>query len=327
MLATGRRWFITEYDHWWAPPFFWIQFSTDAPCHLFCYITKVEPQKRLETYQLRGLKALLEPKWCFVQYDTNEQQEEGDTLQHTFVKPDWPICEYRYFGFSGTVAGLESPSVSPIFHVHRKPLPAFKTAWLRARPADTGYIRYSAGLPHMLIYPAKTLQVGQAHVVIADTSWHRSFLRFPILTFPEGSVIIRVTVYLYYQGNTRRGTAPQVAIVRHILPQDIFYWPDFPLTYDDWDRGSVPIYPYMLDESDPIGYWYSEDVTGPYKSDMAQGHDWLGLRIQGRPEDDDLDNRIDYWLLGGYTYVRHDRPDGTYGFARPQLKIEFYVSE
>lgn len=327
MLATGRRWFITDYEHYWAPPFFHIQLQTDAPCHLFCHITKVKPQKHLETYQLRGLKALLEPKWCFVEYHTNEQEEEGDTLQHTFIKPDWPICEYRYFGFSGTVGGVTSPSVSPIFDVHRAPLPAFQTVWLTARDADTGYIRYSRGVPHMLHYPAASLRVGQMYVVIGASSWHRAFLRFPILTFPPGTVIIRATLHIYYVSNYRRGTAPQVAIVRAILPQDIFYWPDFPLTFDDWDRGSVPIPPWMLDQWTPTGQWVTEDVTGFYKSDLSQGHDYLGLRLQGRPEDESITNYIDYILLGGSTYVRHNRPDGTYGRARPMLEVEFYHTE
>jgi hypothetical protein len=56
--------------------------------------------------------------YCFVSWQSVEQQEAGDTLIHTFEVTPWVFCETKWFAFRGTVAGELSPSVSPIFHHH-----------------------------------------------------------------------------------------------------------------------------------------------------------------------------------------------------------------
>lgn len=56
--------------------------------------------------------------FCFTVYTDNEQEEEGDTYIHTFIKHDWPDCQTRYFYFVGERFGLPSPSTSPVFEKH-----------------------------------------------------------------------------------------------------------------------------------------------------------------------------------------------------------------
>ena len=57
--------------------------------------------------------------FCFDTYTDNQQKEAGDTLIHTFIKKNWPICQTRYFYFHGTIDGAPSPSTTAIFKKHQ----------------------------------------------------------------------------------------------------------------------------------------------------------------------------------------------------------------
>ncbi len=103
-----------------VPEDFTIIVTTDIPVHLFMRWTNVEPLKHpLERFR-RGIRLMDDTRYCFVAWEENEQIEPGDTLIHTFIKPNWQICETRWFYFIGTKQAEESPSASPIFYFHRK---------------------------------------------------------------------------------------------------------------------------------------------------------------------------------------------------------------
>lgn len=93
-------------------------YYTDVPCHLYCRMTTTPPRRHSLPSMRRGLRITGDIRFCFVVYEDNEQQEPGDTLIHTFLKPVWPICETRWFYFIGFVYGDPSPSESPIFKFH-----------------------------------------------------------------------------------------------------------------------------------------------------------------------------------------------------------------
>jgi hypothetical protein len=57
---------------------------------------------------------------CFTAYHDNEQEEAGDTLVHTFIKVDWPVCQTRYFYFYGSIAGEMCVSTSAVFALHKE---------------------------------------------------------------------------------------------------------------------------------------------------------------------------------------------------------------
>lgn len=98
--------------------------TTDKPVHLYMRWTLTEPLKHPSETLRRGILIMAGTRWCFVNFHENEQIEAGDTLIHTFVKPDWPICQTRWFYFIGQKQSIESPSASPIFHYHHiAPLP------------------------------------------------------------------------------------------------------------------------------------------------------------------------------------------------------------
>ena len=81
--------------------------------------TLEKPRTHKDPVLRRGVYFPERVRFCFVEYLDNEQQEAGDTLTHTFIKLDWPVCQTRYFYFWGTVAGEVSPSESPLFTKHR----------------------------------------------------------------------------------------------------------------------------------------------------------------------------------------------------------------
>lgn len=94
---------------------------TDRPCHLFMLWTNVDPQKHIDPVFERGVFIHSNPRFCFVAYEENEQEEPGDTLSHTFLKPDWRVCETRYFIFTGSRCDTIQPSMSNLFQLHRSP--------------------------------------------------------------------------------------------------------------------------------------------------------------------------------------------------------------
>lgn len=97
-----------------------ITVTTDIPVHLFMRWTTKKPLTHSKELIRRGISLPNATRWCFVAWHEVEQEEDGDTLTHTFILCDWQICETRYFYFLGTKQDEESPSASPIFHYHRK---------------------------------------------------------------------------------------------------------------------------------------------------------------------------------------------------------------
>lgn len=96
-----------------------IEIWTKQPCHLFMRWSLKEPQEHIIPRTIRGLSLPTDKRFCFVAYHDNEQEEAGDTYNHTFIKEPWASCETRYFYFHGTMSGAASPSTSAIFSKHR----------------------------------------------------------------------------------------------------------------------------------------------------------------------------------------------------------------
>lgn len=92
--------------------------TTNTPCHLTCYYTDQAPRRHKTSRNERGLTLPWGAYFCFVSWHALEQIEAGDTINHTFDFEEWPVCLTRWFTFRGTVAGILSPSVGPIFEYH-----------------------------------------------------------------------------------------------------------------------------------------------------------------------------------------------------------------
>lgn len=121
-----------------------ITIITDIPCHLMCRMTLIEPEKHLKAVLKRGLTTHTVPRFCFVEYEDNEQYEQGDTLFHTFIKEPWPPCQTRWFYFFSTIETIYSPSETAIFKYHNPfppgPPPSHIVCETNFLNQDNGYI-------------------------------------------------------------------------------------------------------------------------------------------------------------------------------------------
>lgn len=117
-LSSGARWLIIEYAHSWDGDSLYVACTTDLPCHLWLQWTDKEEQMHLHEKVIRGLSIMGDPKYCFVEWRAVEQAEEGDTTSHTFNFPSWSACQRRWWTFTGTEDGVESPSNTCIFTAH-----------------------------------------------------------------------------------------------------------------------------------------------------------------------------------------------------------------
>lgn len=78
--------------------------KTDVACHMWLRWTLKPPQKHPKAVTVRGLTKMTDARFCFVAFCDVEQEEEGDTLTHTFILPsedpptdphtsEWPFYE------------------------------------------------------------------------------------------------------------------------------------------------------------------------------------------------------------------------------------------
>lgn len=111
--------------------------TTDIPCHLFMRWSTTIPLKHAKGKVVRGLSVMSGTRFCFVAWEENEQIEEGDTYIHTFIKPNWPVCQTRWFYFTGTKQVEEMPSSTAVFWRHRTQtafVQYFKEPWTTLIP-------------------------------------------------------------------------------------------------------------------------------------------------------------------------------------------------
>jgi len=130
-MVTIPRWAPIDIEQSWDANEATIVLTTNVPCHLSMFWTTKQPWVHRQARIVRGLAVPWDAYWCFAVWTENEQEEEGDTLVHTFIKPDWKYCETRWFCFRGTIEGELSPSDSAIFskHYDGKYLKAITELW------------------------------------------------------------------------------------------------------------------------------------------------------------------------------------------------------
>lgn len=142
--------------------------TTNTPCHAFCYRTAEEPQKHLIPILSRGVELHTQLQYCFVAWHENEQEEAGDTTEHTFIIEPWPVCETRWLTFRAKIAGLWAASVSPIFKRHRTQ-PTEPTMVTFHANHNTGYY-YKLGTTWAIAWAAATGSVVQPPCTLEVTA-------------------------------------------------------------------------------------------------------------------------------------------------------------
>ncbi|KKM93053.1 hypothetical protein LCGC14_1212290 [marine sediment metagenome] len=109
------RFLITEYAHSWVGPTLHVALTTDVAAHLWLRHTNVIEKVHLREKIIRGLGVMGDPKYCFVEWSEVEQNEPGDTLNHTFTFNTWADGEQRWWHFRAWVGGSPSESNTNIF--------------------------------------------------------------------------------------------------------------------------------------------------------------------------------------------------------------------
>lgn len=95
-----------------------ISVTTDVASHLWARTTLAEPRIHRQPILRRGIAFSSDVRFCFTQFEDNEQLEPADTLTHTFVKAWWLPCVTAWLYFWGSIAGETCVSTSPIFSHH-----------------------------------------------------------------------------------------------------------------------------------------------------------------------------------------------------------------
>ncbi|GAH89991.1 unnamed protein product, partial [marine sediment metagenome] len=90
--------------------------KTDVPCHLTIRYTDTEQVAHPRTWSKRGLRVLVNPKYCLVKYQEDEQAQNGDTFWHTFGWTGWPPGGAFWWFVYGTSAGVPCLSNTATIH-------------------------------------------------------------------------------------------------------------------------------------------------------------------------------------------------------------------
>lgn len=117
-MVPTAKWALLDIYFWFEDDDLWISAGTDSACHLFCRYTLLEPERKLEPLYKRGIYLKETLRSCFVEYQTVEQQQAGDTTAHLFLIPNWTVCQTCWLYLIGYIAAVESPSESPDFKKH-----------------------------------------------------------------------------------------------------------------------------------------------------------------------------------------------------------------
>lgn len=236
-----------------------ITVTTNVPCHLWLRHTTTKPIIHMDPRFKRGLPISAEPRFCFVVYADNEQFEIGDTLTHTFLKPDWPICETWYIYFWGTIGGQPSPSESPIF-TNRRPHPSIEATFLMeeelgatntvgrdtAPPGeDWPTLKSGSGNRQLSFFYATLIKAGAFY---GPDKWERLFrgvVSFDTSPIPPTATILKAILSFYGKAkqDTFSPTIAPAANIYSITPTS----PPFFFSADYNHFGSTPL-------STPIAY-------------------------------------------------------------------------
>jgi len=202
------KWSIEKIEQILTATGYKIVVTTDVPCHLYMRWTTVKPQEHLIPVERRGLFLHSDKYFCFDAYKDNQQEEDDDTIVHTFIKEPWPACQTRYFYFHGTISGIASPSTSPIFTKHRvappygppetHEYPCYPYDGFFYATATGGYSEYTV-LWHAAtapVYPADVSLHTRNCAYVNNVRICRSVPVFDTSAIPEGSQITEVKIRL-----------------------------------------------------------------------------------------------------------------------------------
>ncbi len=198
-MAFGVRWLIAGYSQTWLNGTVVVHFDTDRPVHVWLRWTDTPPLMHLQSLEHRGLTKMSDPYYCFVAYWEIEQDEAGDSLQHTFTWPGWVDCNWRWFLFWATASGQTTPTQWGIFSKHY------------TAPREVTLLVYANGFYKQIPWPADK-STHWSRVRANDTTWYPPDIHYIYGHFEGDYVWVRI-----YNSWTWYTSTFQV----HSLPLDV----------------------------------------------------------------------------------------------------------
>lgn len=189
---------------------------------------------------------------------------------------------------------------------------------------NTMEIRYG-GEPEEEIYAYKS---GHSPAGQYDTSynprWFRAFLEFP--TTGIVGYIARVRAYHWYSTYWEHGTGLQKVDVRHITETDPGKFPQAELDTEDWDIATEAMIQDFINKSTEKEKYYYYECTEAFTADRDAGRPFA-IQLKGDVENEDGVNNVYYQLYSpSVTFgPEQTRPDGTWGYQIPMIRVEFGV--
>lgn len=156
---------------------------TDVKCHKYLRFTDKSPRKHPRTLLRRGLLTQYDLRQCFVAYHDIEQEEPGDTLQHTFILENLIFCHGYFFYFWAKSGGNVMVYTSAIFAFYYPlGLPPYLTCERQELAiTNTGYAQHWNAL-------SQTFQVTHDYKV-----HHLSLMLNQFSTLRRGGYCVKIT--------------------------------------------------------------------------------------------------------------------------------------
>lgn len=192
---------------------FWCK--TDVACHLYLHLTDQDYIIRRIPYRKRGVDVEMSSLTCFVEKDLIEQDEVGDTYEHTFTVPltAYNLWHYWYLtGTQGTAPPIPMTSVSQIFKASCSPPPIYANFYPHY---GTGYDSVDGAVRRVVYnqtwdqihdgagtdaYPSGTtdrIMIGKISTPNRWDSIYRLIFTFPTQSIPDDAVILAAWLRLW----------------------------------------------------------------------------------------------------------------------------------
>lgn len=217
-----NEWAVLDWWQYFCQNSARIYTQTYGSVHLTCYYTDIAPLRHKDSRILRGLSIPWGAYFCFTGLKTVEQLEPGDTTTHTFIITPWQECQTLYFAFKGTVAGILSPSASPIFTLHHPGGPENPTILRPNAPGDYCGIKGQVGDPcpnHWKNVDESTPDENTTYVIQGGvvTAWGYDLYHIPNPISPITIPIekVQITARLKYIGGYAYASSARIIITTH----------------------------------------------------------------------------------------------------------------
>ncbi|MBA7562263.1 hypothetical protein ES708_03913 [subsurface metagenome] len=184
-LLELQHFAVLEVSYLHKPTSIVITCRTNNPCHLTLYYTEKEPVRHATSLVKRGLAVPWGAYFCFVAWNSVEQQEAGDTLTHTFEVPDWSYRQVKWFTFRGTVAEVLSPSVTALLKHHHSGVPPPQKFEFYDHPRPTYSNIYGPNRSGQTFTPTERHLLTKVYVFIHRVTNTYPFLNVKIQEAPD----------------------------------------------------------------------------------------------------------------------------------------------